>query len=199
MREPAHGALVDTGFTQARQERLNQVSERLGCAALGLGRIVPAAVLAQQQLPAIPGVEHTPDALDVLCIVPRPDIVIFDPGATPGHLEVQREVGLGLRMNPDVAGRRVAGLLDDASWSATTRPRTVWLPITAFGLARRRAAAARSTFRSISVMPSSPALSLIQPARTPVPSISPVSSPSIQSRSLASSALRIQSGIQGSR
>ena len=72
-----------------------------------------------------------------------------------------------------------------ASWSITTRPRIVWLPITALVFAPARAAA-RRIFASVAVMPSSPALSLIQPARTPLSSIPSSSSESIQSASSSS-------------
>ena len=60
-------------------------------------------------------------------------------------------------------------------------------------------AAARSNFASQLVMPSSPALSLIHAACTPLLSISPVNSPSIQSATSASDAACAQSGIHGSR
>jgi hypothetical protein len=60
-------------------------------------------------------------------------------------------------------------------------------------------AAARRIFVSLAVSPSSPALSLIQPAWTPVPAISSLSSPSIQSCRTSSLASCAQAGTHGSR
>ena len=80
----------------------------------------------------------------------------------------------------------------------TTLPRMVWLPITAPVCAPARAAA-RRIFASVAVIPSSPALSLIQPARTPLSSIPSSSSESIQSSSASSLASCANGGTHGSR
>jgi hypothetical protein len=71
-------------------------------------------------------------------------------------------------------------------------------PITALvDLAAR--AAARRMRSSIGVMPSSPALILIQAATTPVSPTPSVNSPSIQASSSSPLALPTHSGIHGSR
>jgi hypothetical protein len=72
-----------------------------------------------------------------------------------------------------------------SSWSRTTRPRMVWLPMIA-PVASDARVAARRIFASHGVIPSSPALSLIQPACTPVRSIVPSSSRCIQIASTSS-------------
>ncbi|WP_296577814.1 hypothetical protein [Phreatobacter sp.] len=82
-------------------------------AAAGLGRIVPADVVADQQVVRVPRLQGPQDqALDLLVGVAG-DVVVFGPGAARHRRVVKAEVGRLLGMNPDEAARRVALVLDD--------------------------------------------------------------------------------------
>jgi hypothetical protein len=58
MRQHCDRGFVDAALTELRQEDLGEIRVGLRRAAAGLGGIEPAAVLAEQNLPAESGVEQ---------------------------------------------------------------------------------------------------------------------------------------------
>ena len=113
MGQPDDGCLVDAGLHQLRDEHVGEMGVGQRFAAAGLGRIVPAAVVAEQKLVAEAGVEDVVDQVDVPVVLGIADGIELDPGAAAGDGEVQRAVRLKLGVDGDETRRVVAGGLDD--------------------------------------------------------------------------------------
>jgi len=112
--------LFDGGFiylssTQFIQEGFADIREGLRRATLRFGRIVPPAIMAQQQMISQTGIQHILNTLDEKLVGTAfsSDGIIFDPCSTTGYLQMQIKVRFILSVDPDKTFWRVSRCFDD--------------------------------------------------------------------------------------
>ena len=97
--------LVDPALAEQREHDVGEVGVGFWRAATRLCGIVPAEIVAEEELVAEPGIERPQDQVGDGVVVVAPDVVVLDPGTARRDRLVEREVGLRLGVDRNEAAR----------------------------------------------------------------------------------------------
>jgi hypothetical protein len=99
-----YGVRIDARGSQLWKEVFTQVRVGSGRATVGLGRVVPPAILAEQDMPLQACIKHLTDPIDKRSV---------GACAAPRDLDVGGNVGIGTGMDPDEAAAGIASRFDN--------------------------------------------------------------------------------------